>query len=453
MNMEKQMTKGQKIVQSPSFKLFILGILILILLIPVSWTKKLIRERAIRRKKAISEISSKWGLSQTVVGPILSIPYNKIEKQYNSDTKKYDSKTIRKNLNILPEVLNYSGNMIPEERYRGIYTVIVYQTNINSSGYFTIPDLKKFEIEEKDVLWDKATLSIKISDFRSLQEDINLVFDEKNYSFYNGNSASLQNSVITDIQIDPKKNNYKFDINLNFNGSDKLTFIPLGKTTNVELKSIWADPSFIGNFLPDDREVTDEGFSANWKILQLNRSIEQVQITPNFKIVSFLDESTSEITYPTKSEFGVRLLLPVNHYTKSDRSVKYCILFILFTFITFFVLSISSKVDIHPIQYILIGLAVIIFYTLLLSLSEHIGFNSAYWLSSISIILLLTIYSKAIFKNKNLGILSGGITLILYGFIFMIIQMQDFALLVGSIGLFIALCILMYVSLKLKLND
>ena len=423
---------------SMSFKLIILGILILLLLIPVSWIRSLINERQMRRTEAIAEVSSKWGREQTITGPVLSVPYHKEVKKFNADKKGYDYITETRQLLLLPEDLTFDCEMIPEERYRGIYKVIVYKATAKATGSFVKPDLKELEIAESDILWDKVSFSLKISDFRSLQDEINLQYDEEIYSFTQGSMEGLSAGVKAGISLDSKKQEWSFNFNLDFNGSSVLSFQPLGKTTNVTVNSTWQDPSFTGSFLPDSRDISDDGFTANWQILHLNRPIQQV-----YKNHTLLPINVA-------NEFGVKLYSPVDHYQKSERSIKYAILFIALTFIAFFTLAVSNKVNIHPIQYILIGLALSIFYSLLLSLSEHFGFDLAYWISSASIIILLALYSKAIFKNMGLSVLLSGIILILYGFIFTIIQMQDFALLVGSIGLFIVICILMYISLKLK---
>ena len=424
---------------SLSFKLIILGGLILLLLIPVSWVRGIINERQQRRSEAIAEVSSKWGREQTITGPVLSVPYNKEVKKYNSEKKAYEFITEIKKLLILPESLNFNCEMIPEERYRGIFKVIVYKTLAKAEGSFIKPNLKELEISESDILWDKVTLSLKITDFRSLQDEINLTFDEKKYNFKQGSIHGLTDGVTSKISLKSEKQEWNFNFNLDFNGRSALSFRPLGKTTNVKVSSTWKDPSFTGSFLPDSREINDKGFVANWKVLHLNRPIQQVY--KDFMLLPVTDAN----------DFGVKLYLPVDHYQKSERSVKYAVLFIALTFIAFFSLAVSSSVNIHPIQYILIGLALSIFYSLLLSLSEHFGFDVAYWISSVAIVILLFLYSKAIFKNARLAVLLSGITLLLYGFIFTIIQMQDFALLVGSIGLFIVICILMYISLKLKL--
>ncbi|HEY8367667.1 MAG TPA: cell envelope integrity protein CreD, partial [Bacteroidia bacterium] len=227
---------------------------------------------------------------------------------------------------------------------------------------------------------------------------------------------------------------YNFKINLELKGSQKIYFSPIGKTTDVKLTSSWNSPSYNGSFLPDDKDDIN-GFNAHWNILHLNRDFPQAWTGNEYSI--------------NNSDFGVDLILPVDNYQKTYRSIKYAILFIAFTFIIFFFIEVMKKVFIHPIQYILVGFALIIFYTLLLSIGEYLSFNTAFLISAIATILLITAYVKTILKSFSLATLIAGILTILYGFIFIIIQVQDYALLIGSIGVFLILALVMYFSRKI----
>ena len=228
----------------------------------------------------------------------------------------------------------------------------------------------------------------------------------------------------------------KFSMDIDIKGSQYLYFVPVGKTTNVSISSNWNNPSFGGEFLPDSREIETNGFQALWNILHLNRNYPQ---------------SWSDIEYSVyDSSFGVNLLLPVDRYQKSMRVIKYAILFLAFTFLVFFFVEVMNKLFIHPIQYILVGIAIVVFYTLLLAFSEYITFNLSYLISALLTLGLITGYVMAILNSKNLALLILGILGILYGFIFTIIQLQDYALLIGSIGVFIILALVMYYSRKIN---
>jgi inner membrane protein len=227
-----------------------------------------------------------------------------------------------------------------------------------------------------------------------------------------------------------------FDINLVLNGSEDLSVEALGKTSEVVLKSNWGGPGFSGNFLPVNRQITTNGFSADWHVTHLNRNFPQQWIDKKF--------STHE------AKLGVQLLLPIDHYQKSMRSVKYAILFIALNFIIFVFIEMKSKTRIHPFQYLLVALGLLVFYVLLTSIGEQIGFNMAYLISGVAVTSLISWYAYTILHNLRMA---GWVTLLqagLYLFLFTLLQLQDYALLVGSIGLFVILVIVMQASKQIK---
>jgi inner membrane protein len=220
---------------------------------------------------------------------------------------------------------------------------------------------------------------------------------------------------------------------MNLNGSGKVQFVPLGKETTVMIGSTWADPSFIGEFLPTEREVTDIGFTAQWDVQYLNRSYPQL----------IMENETVDIE---ASAFGVELLFPADSYQKTERTAKYAVLFIGLAFLAFFLIEILNSLRIHPVQYLLVGVALVVFYTLLLSLSEHIGFGLAYVIASLSLVSVISGYSGSILGSVRLGALMAALTGTLYGFMFVVLQLEDYALLFGSVGLFIVVAITMYMT-------
>ncbi|HET8885941.1 MAG TPA: cell envelope integrity protein CreD [Salinimicrobium sp.] len=419
------------------FKISIIFILILILLIPTSMVKNLIYEREFVQENAIQEVSSKWANGQTITGPYISIPFDKYVRQFSKKDSTEKLVKYKDWLYILPDKLEIAGSINPEKRYRGIYEVVVYESNFKLSGVFTPINLKKFEIEEQNIHFDKATLNIGISDLRGIEKQIVLNWNDKEIFFNSGTSTRdiTSSGINSPIPVVKDSTAYHFSMNVDLKGSQNLYFVPVGKTTDVEMKSNWTTPSFTGNYLPDDRNVTEEGFTANWNVLHLNRNYPQSWIGSAHNV----QEST----------FGTDLLLPVDNYKKSYRVAEYAILFLALTFMVFFFVEVLNKVFIHPIQYLLVGIALIVFYTLLLSFSEHIKFNLAYILSAILTLVLITSYTAAILKSKKVGLLIFGILFILYSFIFTIIQLEDYALLIGSIGVFVILGIVMYFSRKI----
>jgi inner membrane protein len=221
-----------------------------------------------------------------------------------------------------------------------------------------------------------------------------------------------------------------FNFSLNLKGSERIQFIPVGKTTNLDLTSSWAHPSFTGEFLPDQRGVSPDGFQAHWTVFHLNRNIAQTWIDNNSAMEDWA--------------FGVQLFLPADEYQQATRSAKYAILFIVLTFALFFLMEVSGKQRVHPIQYLLVGLALCIFYILLISISEHIGFTWSYLVSALAVIGMVGLYSKSVLPGKKQGLAVGGNVAVLYGYLYFILQLQDYALLIGSLGLFAILSLIMY---------
>ncbi|MFO7868930.1 MAG: cell envelope integrity protein CreD [Bacteroidales bacterium] len=417
-------------------------ILILLLLIPVTMVQDLIRERKQRQDEAFREISSSWADEQKITGPVITIPYKQYEKVKNANTQAYNLIETIEYAHFFPKTLSITSDISPKERYRGIYTVIVYNSQLDISGTFSYPNFSTLDIDEKNVLWDKAYISIGITDVRGIQEQIFMNWEHDTLVFNPGiENTDLYSTGISSplslAQSNDKKQHYTFAFNMNCNGSSQLSFLPLGKTTEVSLKAKWGTPKFEGAFLPDSRTITNDSVYANWQILHLNRPYPQ-QLS-----------GTYETHAIQQSEFGITLKIPIDHYQKSMRSAKYAALFITLTFVMFFLIQILQKVRIHPIQYIIVGLALCIFYTLLIAISEHMAFGWSYLIASSAIVGLIGMYSYFMFNNTRITSLFLLLLSILYGFIFIIIQLEDYALLMGSIGLFTVLGVVMYLSRKI----
>lgn len=420
------------------FKVGIIFFLILILMIPTSMVGSLIHEREGIQTRAIDEVSSKWGNGQTISGPFVSIPFDKYIKRFNKKDSINEVIKLKEWVHFLPEELKITGNIIPEKRYRGIYEVVVYESKLKIQGNFDNINFKKLGIDKKDVHFNKETINIGINDLKGIEKQVTVNWNNKNISFNSGTSTKhiISSGINTVVPIRRDSlTNYIFTTEIVLKGSQYIYFLPVGKTTDVNIKSNLKTPSFTGTYLPDERTISEEGFKSSWNILHLNRNFPQEWIGDKYDINS--------------SSFGTDLLLPVDNYKKSYRVARYAILFLVLTFITFFFVEIMKKVFIHPIQYLLVGIAIIVFYTLLLSLSEHIKFNLAYIVASILTISLVSLYTIAILKSKQIGFLIFEILLIMYSFIFTIIQLEDYALLIGSLGMFTILGIVMYYSRKI----
>ena len=344
---------------SITLRLFIIGFLMLILLIPASMIQSLIYERQSKSDEAATEISSKWGEKQVVTGPIICVPFNKLTKIDNNQMTK-----VRDYAYFLPETLNIKGQLKPEIRYRGIYKTIVYGSDITIDGNFNQPDFGGWKTTSEDVFWNEAFVTLGISDMKGIKNIINLKWDDSTIALNPGIEAKelLASGVSAPVMLQTSDSTlHHFSLTVQLNGSKDLSFIPLGKETKLMLNSAWGNPSFSGAFLPDKRNITDNSFSAEWKVLHLNRNFPQKWQGTQYNL--------------NESAFGVSLLLPVDEYQKNFRAAKYAIINIVLTFLVFFFMEILNKKRIHPIQYLLAGLALLLFYTLLLSLSEQMMFN------------------------------------------------------------------------------
>ena len=420
--------------RSVTVKLITVTVIILLLLIPKSMISSLIVERENNMKQVSDEISGIWSGSQVVSGPVLVIPCIRTATDENGKAV-----TVRENAYFLPEQLDINCNVMPEKRSRGLYSVIVYKSEITLNGRFGVPDSKSLALNDKELLFDQAKLQIGISDLRGIGNSVLLNWNNTGIEFNPGSTdKNLFNTGITAPVTGQSGNDFakEYSIKIDLKGSEYLYFMPLGKETTARMSSSWNSPSFTGSFLPASQEVTDHGFTASWKVLDYNRNYPQ----------QWLDGNQSF----DNSQFGVHLLIAADHYQKTFRSAKYSILVVCLTFLAFILVEMISRKRIHPVQYTLIGLALILFYVLLLSASEYLGFDWAYLISAIMIVALITFYSRTIFDDPRSNFLMPAYLVVIYGFIYIILQLENYSLLVGSLGLFIALAVTMYVTRKIK---
>lgn len=427
--------------KSVTLKLFSIGFLILLLLIPGSMLNSLIHEREQTRSAAIHEVSASWGASQIIAGPVISFPWQRMVKN-----DKGQMEWTTGYAHFLPENLEITGHLKPIKKYRGIYVVVLYSAELEIKGYFDKINPDAAGISGTNYDLSKAVISLGISDNKGIREAVFLDSQNKKGVFKPGLISNDIFSSGISTPLDTSAERTYFNIRLNINGSSEIYFLPFGKSNTVILSGSWGNPSFQGDFLPVQKSISDSSFTATWKILELNRKYPQAG-TGKFTDGSSTVEAwkMSEPQLP-ESAFGVKLLLPVDEYQKTMRVSKYGIMFVIITFIAFFFIEVLSQRRVHPIQYFLIGCAVILFYVLLLSISEHLSFNTAYLISSTAILLLISLYSKAILKNTKHALLIGSMLAVLYAFFYSLLQLQDYALLLGSIGLLAVLSLIMYLT-------
>jgi inner membrane protein len=416
---------------SAGVRLVIIGVLTMIFLIPLGMVKYRIWEREGRRNTAVSEVSQKWGRAQTVAGPVLSVPY--LTHHKDSNHKPY---TVRHLAHFLPGELDISGTLDSEMRYRGIFEVLLYSGELSLSGHFTRPDVQKLNIPEQNVLWDESYLSVGLSDMKGIQDTITIDFAGSELTAEPGArlDGTINSGINTPVKIGEETELIPFTVTMKLRGSETLDFIPMGEVTTVKLSGDWGSPSFTGEFLPATREIKDEAFSAAWKVLHLNRNFPQAWKDSDKQIYN--------------SAFGVKLLVPADGYQRTERTVKYSIMFIFLTFMTFFLIEILNGKAVHPIQYLLVGSALVVFYILVLALSEHILFNTSYLIASAATVLMIALYTRSVLGSGRLALAVSGIVSMLYGYLLIVLQAEDYALLLGSVGLFVILGLTMYLTRK-----
>ncbi len=323
-------------------------------------------------------------------------------------------------------------------RRRSLFEAVLYNANLKYTGNFRLPDRIRLNLDPDAVLWDQASLSLGITDMRGIQEKIVFTFNQSVMDANPGLKTTdlAESGVSAPVKtLRPDEPN-DFSFNLNLNGSEQISFIPVAESNTVRVHSKWPSPSFNGAFLPVTHEQVKGGFTANWEILHLNRSYPQ-----------FWEGGLHKVA---PSAFGVKLIQTADIYQKSMRLAKYAILFLVFTFAAFFFSEITGKRKIHPLQYILVGLAILIFYTLVLSLSEYVHFNLAYIVSAASVIFIITGYARAILSHSRFAWWIAGILALLYGYLFIVLQLEDYALIMGSVGLFVILAVVMFLTRKIN---
>lgn len=429
-------------------RMLVVGFLLLVLLIPLEFVKSLINERAYRQEEVVREINEKWGNEVLLSGPIVKIPYKVIseEKIFNEKSNSYYTKTKEsiETAYFFPDKLNIISQVDTKPLNRSIYESVVYSAAIDVTGNFPIIDFSDTDIADENILWEKATVLLKTSNLKGIKTTPVVNLASEALSMTPQYSTEYLNTIQSNYIANAKEifaAPLPFSLDLKINGSESLKFLPIGKETDATMQSNWHSPSFDGNFLPEDtnKEISKDGFTASWRILQINRQFEQ----------SFFGHLPDLST----SAFGTKLIIPVDEYQKSERTAKYGFMVIGLTLLVFLLIQLVSKIYIHPFQYVMIGLALVMFYTLLISISEHSNFFNAYAIAAISVLVLITVYSRAILKGFKFPLLICASLASLYGFIYVIIQLENYALLVGSIGLFLILAIIMFASRRIDWNN
>jgi len=437
--------------QSLTFRTFVVVLLGLLMLIPLNMAEEVVAERNSYHASVLEGIASTWGAQQTLVGPVLVVPY--VEHYTSVDTvteKDGTARVVSKDVSsdhtaiLLPKNLEIRADLKEEHRHRGIYDALVYSAKLSLSGQFDHSPLLKRSDDgaERRIQWDKAFVMVGLSDTKAIADASELSWDDKPIKLEPGTHlpellasgfhAPLSASADT-------KSTHDFKLNLTLHGSDSLNFAPLGETTKARMTSTWTHPSFQGNSLPVKRTLNDQGFSAEWEIPHLVRNYPQYWLMD--------DKQKYDINAFTA---GVSLYEPVSLYSQVIRAVKYGVLFVGLTFLTFFAFEISVGKRLHVLQYGLVGVALSLFYLLLLSLAEHIAFVYAYLGAASVVVMIITLYAWAVLRSFKSGLLILLLLSGLYGVLYLLLEMEDYALLAGTGLLIIATSSMMYVTRNLR---
>jgi inner membrane protein len=402
-------------VNSPAFKFILVIVLILALTIPLLFVALLVGERESFARQARSEVGRMWGSAQTVRGPYLIVPTSRVREVRTKAG--VEQQTIREFAAFLPEELKVSSQVATENRKRGIFNVPVYRSTIRFEGRFIEPLIRGFEQTETKLHWPEAVLVMTLDDVRGIKQTAELMFPggAAGARFRAGVGVD-ENSRIQGIHVpissEAAQSGFKFTFDLALNGSSQIQFIPAGGETEVSIRSDWPHPSFTGAFLPDAREISDAGFSATWKVPRLARGIGQT----------------------------------IRFYSLAERALKYALGFIGIIFLAVFVMEMKSRKRVHWIQYLFVGLALVIFYLVLIGTAEHIGFDLGYLAAAIATSVLVGSYFGTVVGKVSSGASLAAILGVIYALLFLLLRVEDYAMLIGSLAAFALLALVMFAT-------
>jgi inner membrane protein len=424
-------------------RLVVMGLLMLGMLIPLGMIQSVVSERTTRRDAALQDIGSTWGGFQTIGGPVLMVPYRSGWTDQDGVKKLSHVRAY-----FLPETLDVTGSLEPLVLQRGLFKVVVYRAHLVIKGTFIRPDVAAMRPPPSETLWDDATISIGIADPRGISKRLVLDWSGQRVSLEPGADdvaifPSGLHGRVSGLAAAAERGPIPFTVEMDVNGSRDLRFLPTGGETSLQLASAWPHPSFIGAPLPSSRETGGSGFTARWTVPYFSRGY------PPQWTGHAVDRAQMKLQADASS-FGVSLLQPVDIYQQAERAVKYAVLFIVMTFVVFFLWEIGRARLLHPIQYSFVGFAMCVFYLLLVSLSEHLGFDVAYVGASVATTVLIALYSARVLGGRVAGLSMGGGLVVLYGFLYLLLRLEDYALLAGSVGLFTMLAVLMYATRRVN---
>lgn len=394
-------------------KLASIGVLALLMLIPLALLMPVVSERSALRDVAVEEIHRDWGRAQTIVGPVLVIPTDNGGFAY-----------------AFPDELQVDGALAPEQRSRGIYASVVYAAKLTVGGTFHRPTAGELGVAPEKLRWDQAHIAIGISDLRGTGTEVTLQWGAAKHAMLPGAYLDRYSSGLHVRVAVPVQGSIAFSLDVPLHGSEKILFAPLGIRNAISVRSAWPNPSFTGAFLPATREVTASGFSSTWSVSYYGRDFGQYGAAA---LPPALDSSL----------FGVELLPGIDSYRSVDRAVRYGILFVVLALMSFFLFEVITRTRIHPFQYAMVGVALAVFFLLLLALSELVSFVAAYSAAAAGTIGLVTMYMLPVLRTGRRTFVASALLGASFGVLYVVLQAEDYALLAGALVVFVALAITM----------
>ena len=432
-----------KLSDSLAFRFGIIAILVSLMTIPLGMVSEMVSERSRLYSSVVHDIANTWGHQQNISGPVLIVPYTEkfitekvlIDKE-GGERKVDKTSYVQRTAIVLPEQLFIDGKLQGEHRQRSIYKSLVYKAEVMLKGNFTRPDISSLSSHVDKIHWDQSWFSLGISDTRAINKVSSLQWNASQIDFEPGTRIVniIKSGFHAPLVIDDELASYEFSLNMDIKGSQGFYFKPFGKTTHVTLSSDWPHPSFQGNVLPDEHNISDEGFTANWSIPHLARNYPQLWTL----------ESQSFDTNEFKA--GVNLFESVSLYSQITRAIKYGVLFLGLTYITFLIFELGINHRLHIVQYGIIGLALSMFYMTLLSVAEHADFFKAYLAAAALIITMITLHAYAAIRRLGRTVLIALLLTGLYSILYSLLKLEDYALLVGTILLLAILAVMMYLT-------
>jgi len=441
--MAEAVTQGRAL-RSPGAKIFMVAALTVAMAVPLFFIQLALSDREHTADQASSDVASGWGGPQVVSGPVLTVPYT-VERSQVIDGKTVAT-TVRETRMLLPENLNLALHASAETRWRGIFKVPVYRAQVHIQAEFDKAALAGLLPPEAHALWNEASIGILVSDPHGLADNAALSVNGQSHPFLPGHGLGEERmladgSRVSGIHVPlalAGPDDLKLETSFVLRGSRELSVSPLGRRTVASIDSGWASPSFFGAFLPTERKVGADGFAASWTVPYLAPGFGQT-----------LDNMPSAMLTITSPAFGVRFYQPVDYYQLVQRALKYAILFVALSFLIFFVVETLSVKRLHFVQYLLVGVSQVLFYLLLLSLCEHIGFGLTYLIAAAATVAATGLYASAVLDSRRRALVLGAILSMLYGLMYVILNAEDYALLIGSLVLFSALGATMYVTRRI----